>query len=151
MKEIHASSLPKALCAAIVLCGIAIALTISLLTYCVIASYSPAGGASVPISSSPNDASASDFVLPQSDTRLYDRSELEGLSTWDLCVAHNEIYARHGRGFKTPELQAHFSSCPWYVELYSPEEYDAMPSPLSDIEQHNVDLLIELRRERGDY
>ena len=33
------------------------------------------------------------FILPDSDSRYYSKEELDELPTWDLYLAHNEIYA----------------------------------------------------------
>lgn len=42
------------------------------------------------------------------------------------------------------------SSCSWYRQLYTPEEFDAMPSQLNEFEQANVNLMLEIRKERND-
>ena len=78
------------------------------------------------------------FVCPDSDTHLYTDSELYAMSPDDLEIARNEIYARYGRGFNSTSLQGYFDSQAWYTRLYSPEEFDAMESPLNSIEQENV-------------
>ena len=90
------------------------------------------------------------FILPDSDSRYYSKEELDELPTWDLYLAHNEIYARHGRKFDREDLAAYFASCDWYEPLYSPEEFDAMPSPLNEFEQKNSEVMAELRRGRND-
>ena len=94
-------------------------------------------------------AAASGYVLPDSDTRLYSKSELEGLSTEELWYARNEIYARHGRGFQDPQLQAYFDAQPWYKRLYSPEEFDSMPDPLNGTEKQNADTIKSVEQEKG--
>ena len=55
-------------------------------------------------------APSSEYVLPDSDSRYYSREELEALSDWELYVGHNEIYARHGKGFLQDDLAEHFSN-----------------------------------------
>ena len=67
---------------------------------------------------------AEGFILPDSDTHLYSTSELEGLSNWELPIARNEIYARHGRTFQNEDLQGYFEAQDWYTPLYDPEEFD---------------------------
>jgi len=52
----------------------------------------------------PPDFSASQsgqngFILPFSDSRTVTKNDLVGLTPWELKVARNEIYARHGRQF----------------------------------------------------
>ena len=100
--------------------------------------------------SSDRNASSSEFVLPESNSRLYSQGELESLSSRDLYVAINEIYARHGRGFNNDDLADHFASCSWYVQRYTPEEFDAMPSQLNEFEQANLDVMVAIRSERDD-
>lgn len=90
-----------------------------------------------------------DYVLPFSGSRYYSRDELEGLSLWQLYLARNEIFARHGRGFKNQDLVEYFATRHWYTELYSPEEFDAMASPLNDYEQKNAELMLEIEKERN--
>lgn len=82
-----------------------------------------------------------DFVLPESDLRTYDVAELAGLSTWDLRVARNEIYARHGRGFSNKQMQAYFDSKNWYTRLYDPDEFDEAYGSLSDVELQNTEII----------
>ncbi len=91
----------------------------------------------------------SDYILPDESTRYYDKSELETLSDYDLYLARNEIYARYGRGFSSSELQDYFNSKEWYTQSYSPEEFDAMESPLNQYEKANADLIREVEREKG--
>lgn len=90
----------------------------------------------------------SGYILPESNTRYYSASELSWMSSSELELARNEIYARHGRGFNTDYIQEYFYGCSWYTRLYSPEEFDAMlannPSIFNDYEYANVDLLWNL-------
>ena len=74
---------------------------------------SPTGGANEPSS---DTSSSQDYILPNSSAELISEQDLEGLSDWELYIARNEIYARHGRGFKNKDLQEYFGSKSWYVE-----------------------------------
>ena len=56
------------------------------------------------------------FVLPFSSDRRVTSSDLGGLSRWELDVARNEIYARHGRTFKRSDLREYFRGQAWYSE-----------------------------------
>lgn len=69
-------------------------------------------------------------------TRLTD-ADLRNLSPGELRVLRNTIYARHGRKFKSADLQRYFNSFPWYEPRYN--EID--PSSLSAIEKHNISLI----------
>lgn len=55
-----------------------------------------------------------DYVIADSSSRVISESELTNLSYWQLKVARNEIYARHGRPFVHKDLQCYFSSKSWY-------------------------------------
>lgn len=58
--------------------------------------------------------SSSDYVISDSNTREIARSELTSLTPWQLKVARNEIYARHGRPFVHKDLQCYFAKKTWY-------------------------------------
>ena len=49
-----------------------------------------------------------DYILPQSSTEVLTEEDIEGLSAEELLLARNEIYARHGRKFSTPEITGLF-------------------------------------------
>lgn len=83
---------------------------------------------------------STEYILPESQTRVYSTSELSVLSTAQLELARNEIYARHGREFKTDYISAHFKSKSWYHVEYSAEAFDAIQeSVFSSIEKQNID------------
>lgn len=89
-----------------------------------------------------------EYVLPDSSNRFYSVEELSGFSDWDLRLARNEIFARHGRGFNDPDLQNYFYSRSWYTRVYSPEEFDSMPSPLNEYETANVQTIRAIETSR---
>ena len=82
------------------------------------------------IGGSSDDSSASDnaeaaevamedpngYSLPDSDSRKLKKSDLAGMTAQQLSYAKNEIYARHGRVFKSSELQDYFNEKDWYEE-----------------------------------
>ncbi|MFH1749524.1 MAG: YARHG domain-containing protein [bacterium] len=55
-----------------------------------------------------------DYVISDSDTRIISKSELSNLTPWQLKVARNEIYARHGRAFVHKDLQCYLATQSWY-------------------------------------
>lgn len=64
-------------------------------------------------------------------------SDLRDLSKSELRILRNTIYARHGRKFKSKDLDRYFNSFSWYNGVY-----DEIPvSWLSDIEKHNINLI----------
>ncbi len=66
---------------------------------------------------------------------------VEGLFVEDLRVLRNEIYARHGRVFKDPELQKYFAAQSWYQP--NPEFKD---DSLSKVESDNLAIIAEVEK-----
>ena len=64
------------------------------------------------------------YIFPNSDTEYLTKSDLSGMSKSEINLAKNELYARHGRKFKSKELQEYFESKDWYVPKYSPKQWD---------------------------
>ncbi len=89
------------------------------------------------------------YVLSDTSSRYYSYDELSGMSTYDLYLARNEIYARHGRMFNRGDLQSYFNSQAWYNPIYSPSEFDSMASPLSDVELQNAKLMKQVEADKG--
>lgn len=81
-----------------------------------------------------------DFIFYDSSFRKLTDSELTSLSKDDLQLAINEIYARHGRPFKSEELRKRFKATKWYIErpTYSDSE-------LNEIESYNIGILSRYR------
>jgi hypothetical protein len=93
----------------------------------------PATAHAVPAVPSPAKP-GSDFIFPDSDSRLLASNELRGLSKDDLRIARNEIFARRGRYFSSSDLTARFSRFSWY----RPQTWDPQ---LNNIERANVALI----------
>lgn len=83
------------------------------------------------------------YILPESDARYLSDADIASLSLKDLNYAKNEIYARHGRRFKSNELQQYFDSQSWYTGQYDPDDFDTnySQSVLNDYEKKNAELL----------
>ena len=81
----------------------------------------------------------SEYIFYDSDTRYLTSSDLKGLSSWELKIARNEIYARRGRLFKSSDLQNYFNSCSWYDGYISPDSFD--DDSLNKVEKYNVNLI----------
>ncbi|MCF4965992.1 protein kinase domain-containing protein [Nostoc sp. CMAA1605] len=71
--------------------------------------------------------------------RLVTDADLNGKDGYTLDIMRNTIFARHGRRFDTPELQAYFNTQTWYQSIYSPREFPL--TLLSRLEQQNVDRI----------
>ena len=87
-------------------------------------------------------ATTNGYVFFDSDTREITRDELQTLSEWQLKIARNEIYARHGRKFEHQDLQCYFDSQPWYKIDDSFIEAD-----LSAIENTNIATILAYEEE----
>lgn len=89
----------------------------------------------------------SEFILPDSSTRVLDKSELAGFTAEQCRLARNEIYAKHGRMFDDAGLQNYFNSRSWYHGTIPADKFsDTM---LSDIEIQNRNLIIAYEKEMG--
>lgn len=88
-----------------------------------------------------------EYVLPDSSERVYKFGELDSMSDHTLFLARNEIFARHGGGFKTPELRTYFSSKSWYHETLEPGSYGV--EILNSVEKKNVETMLGIERGRN--
>jgi YARHG domain len=71
------------------------------------------------------------------ENKLITAQMLQGLSLHELRLLRNEIYARHGREFKTPWLSQYFSGQPWY----DPKD-DFKDEDLSGPDRTNVETIV---------
>jgi hypothetical protein len=62
--------------------------------------------------------------------------DLVGLRTNQLRLLRNAIFARHGRTFSTPQLQAYFNSRPWYRP-----HADYSDDQLSPVDKRNIKIV----------
>ena len=87
----------------------------------------------------PTPTPAPDYLLPESNSRYLTESDLSGLTHEQLCFARNEIFARHGRIFKTPEIAAYFNSKTWYHGTISAENFSE--SVFNTYERTNIGFI----------
>src|SRR5436190_2681631 len=71
------------------------------------------------------------------ENKLISETELRGLSLHELRLLRNEIYARHGRIFKTMWIQQYFGFQPWY----DPKE-DFKAEEISGSDKTNIDTIV---------
>lgn len=57
-----------------------------------------------------------DFILPNSNTVKLNEEDLNNFTKNELVLARNELFARHGYIFNTPEFKSYFKSKSWYHE-----------------------------------
>lgn len=67
--------------------------------------------------------------------RKLEYSDIMHLSSDELRILRNSIYAMHGRRFQSDELREYFSRCTWYYP-----RYDEI-SDLNEIEQYNIKFI----------
>lgn len=108
------------------------------------------------IGGSSDDSSASDnaeaaevamedsngYILPDSASRKLKKSDLAGMTAQQLSYAKNEIYARHGRVFKSSELQDYFNEKDWYEE-----NDDFKDEDLSKKEAENTEFIAAYQKD----
>lgn len=82
------------------------------------------------------------YVFAGSNTRHLTMDEVLAVSSDELRIGRNEIYARHGRQFNDDELQSYFNSKSWYYPRYTATEFDALGNSLfNNYEISNLELL----------
>lgn len=82
------------------------------------------------------------YLMPDSADRYLEASDIAGYSHDEIQLIINEIYARHGREFKTQENIDYFSSQDWY-EPVSGKSDEAIVNEFNEFEKANVELLCE--------
>jgi len=90
------------------------------------------------------------YIIPDSNTRRLTYDELWDYQYDTLMFAFNEIYARHGYKFNTgSRCYNWFTQMPWYHanESESPKNHHETYSQCSKIENENVDLIKQVRRD----
>lgn len=90
----------------------------------------------------------SSFLLPESNSRYLTQEDLAGLSTDMLRLARNEIYARHGRIFDSPDLAEYFEHQPWYQGTIPGDQFSE--SVLNQWERANLELILQEEASRQD-
>lgn len=87
----------------------------------------------------PQAVKDSSYIVEGSDTRSLTPTEINSMDANTKQMAINEIYARHGRLFDTPEIQAYFNSKSWYKGTIPASQFDE--SVFNDYERMNIKLL----------
>ena len=93
-----------------------------------------------------SSSAASEYIMPEADSRVYDESEISGLDEDATQLAINELYARHGYIFSEyPEYGEYFSN---YTTWYNPTTDTVVPEQdFNDAEYENFKLLCAHRDE----
>lgn len=86
---------------------------------------------------------ASEYILPESNTRLLTEADLNGLSKEELRLARNEIFARYGMIFGVEDLDSYFGAKSWYEPKVSAENfYDQVEMTMT--EEKNLVLIQDM-------
>ena len=93
-----------------------------------------------------NDDEVPGDVFPYSSEEYIDESDAAALTDYELRIAINEIYARHGFTFGKADLKKHFEAQDWYVATTD----DVPDSELNEYEYENVQVLKDERQKRKD-
>ena len=84
-------------------------------------------------------AGVSGYIFPDSAQRYMSVEELNGLPLQLINYGKNEIYARHGRRFRSQELQGYFDGQSWYSGNISPDDFDE--NSLNEYERINAHMI----------
>ena len=87
------------------------------------------------------------YMISGSSSNYISEGTLQGLSAWQLKIARNEIFARHGRRFNDPDLQAYFDSQAWYNGTIPADSFD--PGVLSGVEVENLNTIRNYEHRMG--
>ena len=94
-----------------------------------------------------NTPSNQDYLLPDSASKELNRNDLAPFDRDTLNLALNEIFARHGRKFSDPDINAYFRSKSWYRPTVSAKDFDM--SILNRYENYNINLITNYQSEMG--
>lgn len=78
-----------------------------------------------------------------SNSSYLSEDTVKNMSSSEVNLAINEIYARHGMIFTSPALDSYFRSQDWYEPKIPYSEFDM--SVLNDVEKANFNLLLQYR------
>lgn len=87
---------------------------------------------------------AGKYILPDSSTVYLTEADLAGFTAEELRLARNEIYARHGRAFKTDWIRDYFEGKDWYEPLYDADYFDSnlAETALNEYEKANAAFIL---------
>ncbi len=86
------------------------------------------------------------YIFP-SDTTLITYSDMEGMTSDETYMLINEIYARHGKIFKTASIQDYFESQRWYEPVSTSS--DAITPHFNATERENIKTIVAYQKEMG--
>ena len=106
-----------------------------------------ASGTNVSAITSSSSSAWAGEMFPESRTRRLTSKDINGWDADKLRYAINELYARGGYDFRTPEIKQLFMRLSWYRErLVNGRTQDEAYAHLSPLERANLEFLQEVRR-----
>lgn len=87
------------------------------------------------------------YIIADSSTRYLTANDLYGLSAWEIKLARNEIYARHGRIFESKDLNSYFQGQNWYSPSIPADQFTE--AYLNSVEAENVKFIVKYEKENG--
>jgi len=88
-----------------------------------------------------------DYIIADSSSRYLTSSDLDILSAWEIKLARNEIYARHGRMFESTDLDNYFRGKSWYSPSIRADQFK--DGYLSSVEFENVKFIVKYEKNHG--
>lgn len=79
------------------------------------------------------------FIIPDSSSRYLDYWDICYLSDFELTLARNEIFARHGRKFDNHAIQEYFDQKSWYYGAIAPQDFST--SVFNKYEKANIEFI----------
>lgn len=103
------------------------------------------------------DVTDDEFMWPDLSGEELERNRLAEYNQTDLSIARNQVFAKYGRKFADPFLQAVFARKNWYHPQYEGSDFDSkMQDFLTDTEKKNLKTVTAWEEEQnyrktGDY
>lgn len=98
-------------------------------------------------SASPGAKTANEFILPDTNLVDYNIRIWHQMDDHKLFLVRNEIFARHGCGFKSQELRDCFRKQAWYKETIDAGTYGT--EILNSAEKLNVENILAVEKKRN--
>lgn len=103
------------------------------------------------------DVTSDEPMWPDLSSKEFDAAELWSYNQTDLSIGRNQLFAKYGRKFTDPFLNAVFARKNWYKPVYDGQEFDrTMQEFLTETEKANLEAVMKQEndlyyRKKGDY
>lgn len=94
-------------------------------------------------------SNSKDYILIDSNKKYISQKKIRKLSTKELAIARNEIYARKGRKFTTKKWKNYFKKKKWYKPKYGAKYFDKHEKKiLNKYERENIKRIKKIEKKR---